>query len=320
MKNIVTPILGAVSILSTGALAWLLATPSSVDPRTAKLESELQEARQTITKLRADLARQPTPQPASTQLGSAAATDASAAVAANAPAGGQQNIQEMLRTPAMRELIDKQQAAHIEVGYAQLFEHLGLNPEEKKNFTDLLTARQKTLTDLSLQLMDPNLSPEKRQELIAEAKHQQSVYNASIQKFLNEPQDYQTFQQWEAVQPERTQYDTLGRSLFSASGEPLSQDQEQQLLTLMAQVRTSPSSVGGLNDQTGTDPNRLTDEVIEQQMRQIEDNNRIIAERAQEFLTAGQRQTLETYLNNLKTMSRSSLDMSKMIIRGGTGN
>lgn len=319
MKNLLIPVLGAVSIISIGALAWLLATPPSVDPRAVKLESELQEARQTITKLRAELARKPAPQPASTQLGSVA-SDSSAAVAANAPAGSQGNLQEMLRTPAMRGLIDKQQAAQIEVGYAQLFEHLGLNPEEKQNFTQLLTARQKTLTDLSLQLMDPNLTPEKRQELIAEARHQQSVYDASIQKFLNEPQDYQTFQQWEAIQPERTQYDTLGRSLFSASAEPLNPTQEQQLLTLMAQVRTSPSSVGGLNDQTGTDPNLLTDEVIAQQMRQIEDNHRVIAERAQEFLSAGQRLTLDSYLNQLRAMSRSSLDVSKMIIQGGTGN
>jgi hypothetical protein len=318
MKNLLIPVLGAVSIISTGAVAWLLATPTSVDPRAVKLEAELQEARQTITKLRAELARKPAPQPTSTQLGSVS-TEAPT-TATEAPADSQGNIQDMLRTPAMRELIDKQQAAQIEVGYAQLFEHLGLNKEERQNFTQLLTARQKILTDLSLQLMNPNLPPDKRQELIAEAKHQQSVYNASIQKFLNEPRDYQTFQQWEAVQPERTQYDTMGRSLFGASAEPLSPGQEQQLLTLMAQVRTSPSSIGGLNDQTGTDPNLLTDEVIAQQMRQIEDNHRIIAERAQEFLTPGQRQTLNTYLGQIEAMSRSSLGVSKMIIRGASGN
>ncbi|MEN3943602.1 hypothetical protein WJU23_20050 [Prosthecobacter sp. SYSU 5D2] len=317
MKNLLIPVLGAVSIISIGAVAWLLATPASVDPRSVKLESELQEARQTIAKLRAELARKPAAQPASTQLGSAATDSPAPATAATDSQG---NLQEMLRTPAMRAVIDEQQAAQIEVGYAQLFEHLGLNPEERQNFKQLLTARQKALTDLSLQLMNPNLTPEQRQELIAEAKNQQSVYNASIQKFLNEPRDYQTFQQWEAVQPERTQYDTIGRSLFGASGEPLSPEQEQRLFTLMAQVRTSPSSVGGLNDQTGTDPNLLTDEVIAQQLRQIQDNHRIVAERAQEFLTAGQRQTLNSYLQQLEAMSRSSINVSKMILRGASGN
>lgn len=310
MKNIVIPILGAVSIISTGAVAWLLSAPPSADPRAAKMESDLQEARQTISKLKAELARKPAAPPPSTQLGSVAPV----AEPENAPPA-KGNLRQMFNDPAMRAVIDQQQAAQIEVGYARLFDQLQLNPEEKENFKNLLTARQKILTDLSLQLLDPSLTPAKRQELLDEAKHQQSVYNASIQEFLNDPNDFQSFQQWDGTLPERNQFDTIGRSLFSSSGEPLSQTQEQQLIMLMAEVRAN-SPVGGLNDQTGTDPNKLTDEVIAQQMEQLDANNRNIAERAETFLTAGQRQALSTYLAQIKAMSRSSLDVSKMIIQG----
>ncbi|TDU70988.1 hypothetical protein EI77_02106 [Prosthecobacter fusiformis] len=317
MKNILIPILGAVSLISTAAVAWLLATPASVDPRAVKLESELQAARQTIARLKAELARKPA------ALAPVATTQPDGPTMETPPAEvaapNQGNLRQMLSSPAMRTIIDQQQAAQIEVGYAELFEHLQLNPEEKEHFKKLLTSRQKILTDMSLQLMDPNITPEKRQELLAETKRQRSLYDASIKEFLNETADWNTFRNWEDTQPERTNYNTLGRSLFGASGEPLSSSQEQQLLSLMAEVRKSPYSVGGLNDQTGADPNQLTDQVIEQQIQQIESNNRIIAERAESFLTPNQRQTLNSYLDQVKAMSRSSLGVSKMILQSGSG-
>jgi len=312
MKNIVIPILGAVSLVSTGAVAWLLATPASVDPRVVKLETELKEARQAMASLKAELARKPAAPPTPTVAATGTPT------MENPPAAPveKQSLREIYSSPAMREVIDQQQAAQIEVGYAQLFEHLQLNAEEREHFKKLLIARQKMQTDLSLQLMDPNLSQDKRQEIMAEVKKQRAAYEETFKSFLNDDNDWKTFAQWENTAPERTQYDTVGRSLFSASAEPLSKNQEQQLISLMAEVRQSPYSVGGLNDQTGTDPTKLTDEVIEQQLKQIEANHQIIAERAETFLTPTQRQTLQTYLNQMKTMSRSGIEMSKMIMRG----
>ncbi|MBB5040228.1 hypothetical protein [Prosthecobacter dejongeii] len=315
MKNIVVPLLGAVSIISTGTLAWLLATPPSVDPRAVKLETELQEARQTIAKLKADLARKPT-ETSPTATGTASTTPAQdpASTAANLPAPPNSgNLRQMLRTPEMRQVLENQQAAQIDLAYGKLFEILRLSPEDKENFRKLLTARQKMQTDLSMQLMEPGLTDQKRQEILAEAKHQSSVYEASIKEFLNEENDWKTFQEWDFTKPDRTVYDTLGRNLFAASSEPLSGSQEQELLKLMAEVRTSPSSIGGLNDQTGGDPSKITDQVIQQQIEQLETNHRIIAERAEGFLTPGQRETLKSYLAQLKTVSKSSMEMFRGI-------
>lgn len=314
MKNIVISILGAVSLVSIGAVAWLLATPPSVDPRVVKLETELKEARQAIAKLKAELVRKASPPAPLAIMPKASETEASAS-APDATAQ-QPSLREMLATPSMRAMMEQQQVAQIEVGYAQLFEQLQLSPEEKEHFKSLLIARQKMQTELGLQLMDPNLSEAKRAELMAEAKHQSSVYDATIKSFLNDDNDWVSYKSWENTQPERSQYNAMGRSLFSASGEPLSNQQEDQLLKLMSDVRLSPSSVGGLNDQTGTDPNKLTDEVIEQQMEQLASNKRIIYERSAEFLTAGQRQTLNAYLDQMMSVSKSGIEISKMILRG----
>lgn len=317
MKNIVIPILGAVSIVSTGAVAWLLASPPSVDPRLAKLESELKEARQTIAKLQGDLNKKS----AATNLpitstGNLTLNPTTPPTGASAAAGGPQNLSQVYSTPAMREVIDKQQAAQIEVGYAQLFEQLRLTPEEREHLKTLLTSRQKVLTDFNVQLLDPNLSPERRSQLINEARNQHSLYEATLKKFFNDDNDWNTFAHWENTQPERTQFNTVGRSLFNASSEPLSQTQEQQLIDLMAQVRMSPDSVGGINDQTGTDPNKLTDEVIARQLQQIETNQRLITERSQAFLTPAQQVTLQSYLTQMQAMAKSGIEMSKILLRG----
>lgn len=304
MKNIVVPILGAISIISTGAVAWLLATPPSVDPRASKLESELQEARQTIAKLKAELARKPV---AETVVAASSAPTASDPAAPTAPV--MPNMKERLSNPAMRQMIDSQQAAQVELGYGKLFEILRLSPEDKENFKKLLIARQKMQTDLSLQMMDPNLTPERRQQISDEAKQQASVYEATIKDFLNEAQDFQTFQEWDNTQPERTAFDTMGRNLFAASAEPLSGSQEQQLVSLMAEVRRSPDSIGGLNDQTGGDPSKVNDQVIQRQMEQLDTNHRIITERAGSFMTETQRQTLKTYLDQMKAITKNGMEM-----------
>lgn len=318
MKNIVVPILGAVSIVSTGAVAWLLATPASVDPRATKLEADLKEARQTITSLKAELARKATAPAVVASAPATSVADPTPGDTAPSSPGDQGDLRKMFSNPAMRAVLEQQQAAQVEVGYGRLFEHLQLTSEEREHFKKLLTGRQQLQTDLGLQLMDPNLTPEKRQELMTEAKNQLAVYDATIKKFLNDDNDYKTYRQWEDTQPERVQFDTIGRSLFASSSEPLSQPQEQQLINLMAEVRKSPNSIGGLNDQTGTDPTKLTDEMIAQQMQQIESNARIVSERAETFLSPGQQQTLKKYLEQMKTVSKSGIEMTKMILKSGS--
>jgi hypothetical protein len=307
MKNIVVPILGAISIISTGAVAWLLATPPSVDPRAGKLESELQEARQTIAKLKAELARKPAAETVAAASSAPTSSDPTAPTVPVMP--NTLNMKERLSSPAMRQMIDSQQAAQVELGYGKLFEILRLSPEDKENFKKLLIARQKMQTDLSLQMMDPNLTPERRQQISDEAKKQAAVYEASIKDFLNEAQDFETFQEWDNTQPERTAFDTMGRNLFAASAEPLSGSQEQQLLSLMAEVRRSPDSIGGLNDQTGGDPSKVNDQVIQRQMEQLDTNHRIITERAGSFMTETQRQTLKTYLDQMKAITKNGMEM-----------
>lgn len=309
MKNAALILLGLTSAGSLLALAWVLGRSPAPDPRLAALETELTEAKRTIASLKRELeqrAEQPPPPPV-------VAAPASAASAAAPAPSGRAGLREMMTAPGMREAMERQQALQIDITYARLFDQLQLSPQEREHFKKLLVERQKTQTELSLQLMDDKLTSEQRQAIGEQIDQQRTAFDDTIRQFLNHDDDWQSFQHWEKTLPERTQFEMLGKGLFASSPEPLSAQQEQQLIDLMAEVRARPGSGGNLAGKTNLDPALLTDDLVKRQLQQIEVNGRIVAERAAEFLTPAQLQTLKTYQEQTASMTKTGIEMSKML-------
>lgn len=309
MKHAALVLLGLTSAGSLLALAWVLGRSPEPDPRLAVLETELSEAKRTIASLKRELERraeQPPPAPV------AAAPAPAAPAAAPAPTG-RAGLREMMNAPGMREAMERQQALQIDIAYAKLFDQLQLSPQEREHFKKLLVERQKTQTELSLKLMDEKLTSAQRQEIGQQIDQQRTAFDETIRQFLNHDDDWQSFQHWEKTLPERTQYEMLGKGLFASSPEPLSAQQEQQLIDLMAEVRARPGSGGNLAGKTNLDPSLLTDDLIKRQLQQIEVNGRIVAERAAEFLSPAQLQTLKSYQEQTASMTKTGIEMSKML-------
>ncbi len=309
MKNAALVLLGLTSAGSLLALAWVLGRTPEPDPRLAVLETELTEAKRTIASLKRELERraeQPPPAPL------AAAPAPAAPAAAPAPTG-RAGLREMMNAPGMREAMERQQALQIDIAYARLFDQLQLSPQEREHFKKLLVERQKTQTELSLKLMDDKLTSAQRQAIGEQIDQQRTAFDDTIRQFLNHDDDWQSFQHWEKTLPERTQYEMLGKGLFASSPEPLSAQQEQQLIDLMAEVRARPGSGGNLAGKTNLDPSLLTDDLIQRQLQQIEVNGRIVAERAAEFLSPAQLQTLKSYQEQTASMTKTGIEMSKML-------
>jgi hypothetical protein len=309
MKNAVLVLLGLTSAGSLLALAWILGRTPEPDPRLAVLETELTEAKRTIASLKRELERRAEPPPPAP----VAAAPAPAAPAAAPATSSRAGLREMMNAPGMREAMERQQALQIDIAYARLFEQLQLSPQEREHFKKLLVERQKTQTELSLKLMDDTLTSAQRQEIGEQIDRQRTAFDDTIRQFLNHDDDWQSFQHWEKTLPERSQYEMLGKGLFASSPEPLSVQQEQQLIDLMAEVRARPGSGGNLAGKTNLDPSLLTDDLIKRQLQQIEVNGRIVAERAAEFLTPAQLQTLKTYQEQTASMTKTGIEMSKML-------
>lgn len=309
----------ATTLISLVALAWVLGTPTPADPRLANLEAELRDARQTISQLRRDLANRPaslpaSPAPAPAVQGSPAIDAPGAAKPPQATTAGA--LREMLKNPAMRDLLGQQQALQVETGYARLFEYLKLTDEEKAHFKKLLVERAKTEADLGLKLLDSNLTSEQRRQIIAEGEKNKKAYDETIRGFLNDEADWGVFQKYESTRPERTQFETMGRSLFTASGEPLSTQQEDQLIDLMARVRQSPTQEQSQLARSMSNPAQMTEGNIKSFLDFQRASNARILEQAAGFLSPAQIKTLQSYQEQMLGTMESGYRMGTMLLQG----
>ncbi|MBV6499568.1 MAG: hypothetical protein CJBNEKGG_02025 [Prosthecobacter sp.] len=310
----------ATTLVSLISLAWLLGTPAPADPRVAKLETELKEARLTIAQMRRDLAARPaslpaTPAPSPKTLQASPAIEAPAATRSpQATTAGA--LREMLKNPAMRDLLGQQQAVQIETGYARLFEYLKLSDEEKAHFKKLLVERAKTEADLGLKLLDSSLTPEQRSQIIAEGEKNKKAYDETIRGFLNDESDWGAFQKYESTRPERTQFETMGRSLFTASGEPLSTQQEDQLIDLMAQVRQNPTPEQSQLARAMSNPAQMTDANLKSLLEFQRASNARILQQAAGFLSPEQLKTLQAYQEQTLGTMESGYRMGTMLLQG----
>jgi hypothetical protein len=314
-----TIVLAASTAACVLALAWVLGTPAPADPRVAKLESELREARDLITQLRRDLANKPAaalPSPNTTGL--SASRLQLGTPDTNAPASGQSQglggaLRQMLKDPSMRDLLGQQQAVQVEIAYSRLIEHLQLNDEEKAHFKKLLTERAKTEADMGLKLLDSNLTPQQRQQVLQEAEKNKLAYDETIRKFLNNDGDWNTFQNYEVTRPERTQYETMGRSIFSATGEPLNNQQEDQLIQLMAQVRQNPTPEQAALMKNMTNPAQLNEANLNTFMEYQRASNARALEQAATFLTPAQLKGLQNYQEQSLNLIRNGWQVGGVI-------
>lgn len=290
-------------------MAWILGTSSPIDPRVTRLEADLKEARQTISQLRHELADKATalPAPSASAKPSIDVADGKGLAPNGEPAftpatGGQAGaLREMLKNPAMRAMMEQQQAMQVEASYARLMDQLQLTDEEKAHFKKLLVEKQKAETDLGMKILDPNLTAEDRKQIVAQAEKNKNTFDEAIKTFLNDEGDWNSFQAYEDTKPERSSYDAMGRTLFASSSEPLTPQQEQILMNTMVQVRKSPTADQAALSKSLQDPTQINTANINRLLEMMRQNNQRILEQSATNMTPGQLKTLEQYLaQNLK--------------------
>lgn len=233
----------------------------------------------------------------------------------NPAAAGRTAFAEMMKNPAMKEMMKQQQIAALDSQYGPLFAQFQFTDEEKQAFKQLLGDRALMDTELGLQMMAEGVTPEQRADLARKHGEERKASDSRIRDFLNSDTDYAAFQQWEETKAERMQLD-MGRSVFAGSGEPLSPQQEQQLITAMHEVNRLPSSLPDLSKPENFDPAHLTQADIGRQMARYDDNAQAVLQRAAQFLTPKQLDALRTMQQQWRAMSETGLRMSAMMFNG----
>lgn len=223
---------------------------------------------------------------------------------------------DMMKNPAMREMMKKQQVAQLDMLYGGLMSRFQLSDEEKTNFKQLLADRMQLDGEVGLQMMDASVTPEQRAALMKQLADSKKSSADRIKTFLNSDEDYKTFQNWEDSMPERTQL-SMGQSLFSAAGEPLSPAQEEQLVQSMMAIRRQPGqNLPDLNKTENINPSNLTTAQIDRQLAKVDSDNQNVLQEASRYLSAKQLEALKSMQQQWRAMQEVGLRMSSEMMGG----
>ena len=335
-KSFVSLILLFVTLASAGLTGLLLWERQGLEARLLEgsvkqkqLESELAALRQerdrrqhgsqnaTAATPAAEATVPPAAAAAAPKAGGATTTSVSAN--ANAMAPSQKMFAEMLKNPGMKEMMKLQQMAALDSQYGSLFEKFQLSDGEKTDFKQLLGDRLVLQSELGMKLMAEGGNKQQRDALMKEFEESKKTSDADIRKFLNSDEDFATFQRWEDTKGERMQLD-MGRSQFTSSGEPLSVDQEQQLVNAMYQARTSPRYGKDLSKPENFDPAAFNESEIGRQLERYDSMARDVYQTASKFLNARQLETLRTIQDQWRSMTKAGLEMSATMFKSQNGN
>ena len=222
-------------------------------------------------------------------------------------------MSQMMKDPKMREAMKGAAVMQIEMQYAKLIGRLSLNETETNHFKKLLGDRFSAKTDMSFEMMDPSLSKEQRKAVTDVYEANKKASDAAIKEFLNDDADFATFKHWEDTEPERMQM-MLGKNAFDAANVPLSAEQEEQLISLMADMRKRPSDLPDLNDPQQIDPSMMTDDFTQRLTAVFDEQQRSVLEGAAGFLAQPQIEALKKMQEQMRTLNEAGLKMSKSMM------
>lgn len=306
----------ALGMTAVSASLWVTRPPDS-DARVAILESKLKEANATITRL--------SKQHSSTDLVPHSATGGTVSLISadhsttpgsvghtqdsqGAGSGGSDNAQASGTTttgfsgPAVKS--DKR-LAEAEARYSDLINQLGLQPDEKEAFKDLAAKRDDIRKSVFSRLADPTLTPAQRQAILAEGKAQMAQLDESMRQFLNNDDDFNTFQKYDNQNVERHQMDDA-RPIFAKNGVPLSSSQEQWLTNELWRLRNDTKGLGDVYSAETLAGRSINQQYIASYLAKHDADTSVLLQNARSQMSPPQVSTLGTvrYQQRVRTESQ----------------
>ena len=249
-------VLGLTTLVMTAVAAALWATrPADSGPEVAILEAKIREKDALIARLTKQISASNMPHVASamgaggsSQIGGSGQTSPGMAQAKAGQQGGLGSPGGAPGTPpgsaaAGPVVKSDKRLAEAEARYSDLINQFGLQPDEKEAFKALAAKRDDIRKSAFSKLSDPSLNPAQRQAVLADAKAQMGQVDESVRQFLNNDNDYNTFQKWETQNIERSQLDD-SRPIFEKNGASLSPEQESWLTDELWTLRNNTQGLG----------------------------------------------------------------------------
>lgn len=123
------------------------------------------------------------------------------------------SMAEMMKDPAMRDMMKSQMRSQLELQYRDLFDMLGLDGGKQEKLVKLLSDRASAGMEFGLSMMGGEKpSTEEMKKKAAEVKAMTGASDAEIKELLGEG-DYAKFDRYEKSQTERQQLGVLNSQL-----------------------------------------------------------------------------------------------------------
>ena len=224
----------------------------------------------------------------------------------SAPANPMSGLAGMMKNPQMKEMVRAQQKMMLDRQFGSLFKYLNTRPPtELDALKQLLFDRQMALVDAGMAMMGG--SAEERKKAIEESKTVKAEYGKKFEDLLG-AQDYDVFKQYEATAAERMQVQMFKEAL-PADG-TLTDQQENDLILAMADERKAvPAS--SLWNKKNPDPSQMTEESVNEALKQMEAVQKRYADRAAAILTPAQLEQFTKFQQQWNTIAATGLKMSQ---------
>lgn len=235
---------------------------------------------------------------------------------AAAKTNGANPFANMFKDPKMKEMIKSSQKAFIgpmiDKQYAALFQQLNLTPDQSAALKDLLQKKMLAGADAGMNLMDGSLDAAQRADLAKQMKSQTDDYDAQIKQLLGDA-NYQQFQDYEKTTPDRMTVSQFSDQLAGGAN-PLSPDQQQQLVQMMSDERNGFKWTTDYNNQNnalnGDYASMFSEDKITQFAKEKEQLDQQILARARQFLTAQQLDSFQQFQNSQRELQITGMKMA----------
>lgn len=215
-----------------------------------KERAEWQQRLWDAEKRRADLERQIEGKADSGagDLANATAPDGAAPLMAGAQAAGRGagrgRFAAMMEQPEVQRLMAVQQKAALDSRYAALFKSLSLTPEQLDRLKNLLVDKSTAMADVMMAAREQGINPRQDREAFRQlVEETQADIDAAIRSTLGETA-FAQYQDYERTLPQRSVVEQLEQRL-SYTSTPLTSEQSNQVLAILAASPSAPSASGG---------------------------------------------------------------------------
>lgn len=299
---------------------------------------ERKDLRQQVAEVRADPSNSSVPggvvtsnpvsestssQPVKEEVSAAASEEVASASSQPAPVegspfGSPSEMREVMKSPAMQQMIRGQHQSMVDMVYGEMFNYFDLNEDEQRALNKLLVDKQLAGLDLVMEFMDPNISAEERKALGDEIEAVYGEADQAVRDTFASEEDLAFYESYKESLPERWHLANL-RSSLENTDIPLSGDQEQAMLDMMYAERASTDFEHDFSNQENLNLNELTPQAYEKFSAESQVLTSRIMDRANTILEPGQMDTFRSSHQQTQAMQQMGLRMMTQMMGASSG-